>query len=253
MAARTPKKAPAKKTQTRRKEPTKKATTAKAAPKKPATKKPAAAKPTRAPKQDAALTEREDTFAREYIVDLNATRAAIRAGLSEKTARQAGARMLSKVNVQQRIAELMEARNDRVDASADWMLKRLMEEANADLADLYDDNGDLKPIKDWPRIWRMGLVAGIETEVTRIKGDSGTGQWKGPAQDVHDEDGGAEVVIRKLKLSDRTKRLDMIGKHVDVQAFKERRTLEADDSLQQLARQIGGNAIRPAPDAGKPS
>ena len=37
-----------------------------------------------------------------------------------------------------------------------WVLKRLVAEAEADLADLYTDAGDLKPIDEWPEIWRPG-------------------------------------------------------------------------------------------------
>ena len=51
------------------------------------------------------LTPKQERFCAEYIIDLNATQAAIRAGYSKKTARQIGAQNLSKLNIQQRIAE----------------------------------------------------------------------------------------------------------------------------------------------------
>jgi hypothetical protein len=40
----------------------------------------------------------------------------------------------------------------------------LVDEAEADLADLYDDDGNLLPIHDWPKIWRQGLVQGMDIE-----------------------------------------------------------------------------------------
>jgi phage terminase small subunit len=66
--------------------------------------------------------------------------------------------------------------------------------------DLYTEDGRIKPVKDWPLIWRQGLVAGLEVETI----GEGAGH------------------LTKIKLSDRIKRLELIGKHIDVQAFKEK-------------------------------
>lgn len=89
---------------------------------------------------------------------------------------------------------------------ADWVLARLAEQAEADIADLYDDNGDLLPVKDWPAVWRTGLVSDVEiTAVYEGRGDE------------------RKLVghVKKLKLVDRTRRLEMIGKHVRVNAFQD--------------------------------
>ena len=50
------------------------------------------------------LTDRQARFCEEYLIDLNATQAAIRAGYSEKTAREQAAQNLSKLNIQEKIA-----------------------------------------------------------------------------------------------------------------------------------------------------
>jgi len=150
----------------------------------------------------AGLTPKQERFVSEYLVDLNATQAAIRAGYSERTANEQGARLLAKASVAAAIAEAKAARSERTKIDADWLLRRLADEAEADVADLYDDSGALKPVKDWPPIWRKGLVAGLDVEEVTV-------------------DGSVVGIIRKLKLSDRTKRLELIGKHVDVQAFRE--------------------------------
>jgi phage terminase small subunit len=70
-----------------------------------------------------------------------------------------------------------------------------------------DDNGGLKPVHAWPLIWRKGLVAGVEVEDL----------WEGRGES-------REHIgrLHKVKLSDRIKRLELIGKHIDVQAFKEK-------------------------------
>lgn len=63
-------------------------------------------------------------FCKEYIIDLNATQAAIRAGYSENTATEQGSRLLSFVNVQEKIQELMDERSKRVEMDADYVLTR---------------------------------------------------------------------------------------------------------------------------------
>ena len=64
-------------------------------------------------------------FPQEFLVDLNGTKAAGRCGYSKKTARQAGARLLSNVNIQKAIRELMEKRQERLEITADKWLREL--------------------------------------------------------------------------------------------------------------------------------
>ncbi|WP_028589436.1 terminase small subunit [Paenibacillus massiliensis] len=75
-------------------------------------------------------TEKQETFIREYMVDLNATQAAIRAGYSPKTASEQGSRLLSNVKVRARIDELISARKEKLELDAEWVLNRLMQVAN---------------------------------------------------------------------------------------------------------------------------
>lgn len=146
------------------------------------------------------MTPKQEAFAREYLIDLNATQAAIRAGYSPRTASSQGERLLRNVDVAAAVQAGRVARSERTRIDADWLLTRLAEEAVADVADLYDERGRVKPIKDWPLIWRQGLVAGIDVETI----GEGAGH------------------VTKLKISDRVKRLELLGKHIDVQAFKEK-------------------------------
>ena len=152
------------------------------------------------------LNEKQAMFCLEYIKDFNATQAAIRVGYSEKTAGSRGASLMQISAIQEQIAANVAERSKRTKVDADWLLKRLAIEAEADLADLYSEDGGLKPVNQWPKIWRQGLVSSIDShqEYEYIAGE------KVPAG-----------VVQRIRLSDRVKRLEMIGKHVDVSAFSE--------------------------------
>ena len=74
-------------------------------------------------RNDSKLTDRQKMFCKEYIVDLNAKQACIRAGYSEKTAKQIGSENLSKPYLQEEIARLMKSREERVKLTADKVLE----------------------------------------------------------------------------------------------------------------------------------
>lgn len=186
------------------------------------------------------LTPKQARFVDEYLIDLNATQAAIRAGYSARSAEVTGSRLLSNAKVAQAIAEAQGARSERVKVDADWVLTRLTEEATADLADILDDAGAIKSVKEWPKIWRQGLVAGIDVQEDVIEGVK-VGQTV------------------KLKLSDRIKRIELIGKHVAVHAFREKvehsgpdggpiQTIDVTKLSTEALREIMG-AQNEAPDA----
>ena len=114
------------------------------------------------------------------------------------------------------------------------MLKRLARDATADLADLYNENGSLKSVHEWPIAWRTGLVAGIETVQER---------------DGEDPDGNpVYATVRKVKLLDRTKMVELIGKHVDVGAFKEKVEHSGSIATPELKLVLHGTAPSPAAD-----
>lgn len=68
------------------------------------------------------LSAKQSAFVDEYLVDLNATQAAIRAGYSEKTAGAMGGENLQKPEIQQALTEKMRIRSDRVEIKADYVL-----------------------------------------------------------------------------------------------------------------------------------
>lgn len=81
------------------------------------------------------LTKKQERFCEEYLIDLNATQAYIRAGYSAKssdTARVESSKLLTKPNIQQRIAELQKEQSDRTGITADTVLKELEKIAMSD-------------------------------------------------------------------------------------------------------------------------
>ncbi len=76
------------------------------------------------------LTPKQKQFCEEYIIDLNATQAAIRAGYSEKTARSIGNRLLTNVDIQNYIRELQQKRSERLQYTQDDLLRDLIEVKN---------------------------------------------------------------------------------------------------------------------------
>jgi len=156
---------------------------------------------------DKKLTLKQQRFVDEYLIDLNATQAAIRAGYSKKTAYSIGEENLKKPEIASEIVKAIEKRSEDTKIDSKWVLRRLAEESEADLADIFDKDGNVKSVHDWPLIWRQGLV------------------------DSFDQIGEGETQVTKLRFANRGKRLDMLGRHVDVQAFKDRVEHSADKEL----------------------
>jgi len=151
-----------------------------------------------------ALTDKQEMFCREYLIDLNATQAAIRAGYSVKTANRIAAGLLSKLDIQKKISEFKAARNESVGIDADYVLKRLIEIDQLDVLDILNDDGSLKHITLWPKAWRTSLT-GLDISTTIQNFDEET----------------AETILKKIKWPDKIKNLELLGKHIKVQAFKE--------------------------------
>lgn len=72
------------------------------------------------------LTKKQEMFVKEYLVDLNATQAAIRAGYSEKTAYSTGWENLRKPEIQEALEKAFQGRAEEVGLSAEWVVEQLM-------------------------------------------------------------------------------------------------------------------------------
>ena len=75
------------------------------------------------------LTQKQQRFVEEYLIDLNATQAAIRAGYSEKTAKEIGAENLTKPNISKAIAEAQAKLSERTLVTQDMVVHGLLKEA----------------------------------------------------------------------------------------------------------------------------
>ncbi len=154
------------------------------------------------------LTAMQEAYCQSYIkTPENQSQAAIDAGFSPNTAAVKASVMMRDERIQKRIAELMEERNKRMRVSADYVLMRLVEIDQMDVIDILDDEGGLKPISQWPKVWRTSISA---VDINRIR------------MAMKDDEEDIESTLQKIKWPDKVKNLELIGKHVDVNAFKER-------------------------------
>ncbi len=152
-----------------------------------------------------ALTAKQQRFCEEYMVDLNATQAAIRAGYSKRTANEQSAQLLAKLSISQYIAKLQHGRRERVKVDSDHVLRRLVEIDQMDLLDILTESGTVRPVGDWPRIWRQYVTTIDVTEIIEGSGDERA----------------VVGVLKKIKWPDKLKNLELIGRHVSVQAWKD--------------------------------
>ncbi|WP_110708514.1 terminase small subunit [Salinicola sp. CR57] len=159
------------------------------------------------------LTARQSRFVEEYLIDLNAKQAAIRAGYAERSAEVTASRLLSNAKVAAAIRERMSARSERTKIDADYVLHRLVEIDQMDVLDILAEDGSIKPISEWPSSWRR-YVAGMD--IAEL--------WEG-----HGEDREQVGLLKKIKWPDKVKNLELLGKHVEVQAWRERREITGKD------------------------
>lgn len=140
----------------------------------------------------AKLTEKQQRFVEEYLIDLNATQAAIRAGYSVKTADQQGSRLLANVKVQQAIAEQMAERSKRTGVNQDRIVMELAKIAFINAVDVIDS--DSATIK-------TGATADDTAAIQSVK-----------VKIIPTKDG--EGVEREIRLNDKLKALELLGKHL---------------------------------------
>ena len=162
-----------------------------------------------------ALTAKRQAFVFEYLADkdLNQTQAAIRAGYAVKGAKDQAYNLMQSPEVAAAIAAGMEARNKRLQVDADYVLKRLTSIDQMDLAEIHGDDGKLLPIKQWPLIWRQ-MVKEVDMK---------TG---------------------KVKFHDKLRALELIGKHVNVNAFRDQVAVDVTHTLSERMAKARERASR---------
>lgn len=151
------------------------------------------------------LNLRQKAFVDEYIIDFNGTQAAIRAGYTAKTAAITASKFLINPKIQEYLSKRLKDRERRIEIDQDYVLKRLAAIDKMDISDILTDNGEMKPAKEWPEIWRQ-FISGMDVA------------------EVFDGSGDERKVsgfLKKIKWPDKVKNLELLGKHVQVQAFRD--------------------------------
>lgn len=144
------------------------------------------------------LTDKQEAFVREYLIDRNATQAAIRAGYSPKTAYRIGAELLQKTSVSDEIARRDALINRRLGVSAERTRREMARLAYSNLADLVDmQTGELLEDVDREELRAIASLKVKTTTRTITKGDVTTTE---------------ETIRREIKLWPKDRALDMLAR-----------------------------------------
>ncbi|ECL1461040.1 TPA: terminase small subunit [Salmonella enterica] len=159
------------------------------------------------------LKAKHEVFCREFLVDLNATQAAIRAGYSLKRADRYANELMNLPHIKARINELKQERIDQLGIDAKYVLARLVEIDRLDVADILNDDFTVKPLSVWPVAWRQYLSGFSTEELFQGRGD----------------DRETVGLLKRIKWPDKVKNLELLGKHISIQAFKDNVKTELSD------------------------
>lgn len=162
----------------------------------------------------AKLTEKQQRFADEYLIDLNGTQAAIRAGYSPKTAAEQGSRMLRVVKVRAHIDKQLAERSKRTGINQDRVLQELARIAFVRATDVID----LETASILPDASDDDLAVIQSVKVKNMHSDNVSG------------------TEREIKFTDKLKALDMLGKHLGM--FNDKVTLDGQIGIVQIVDDI---------------
>lgn len=172
-----------------------------------------------------ALTDKQSRFPTEYIIDLNATQAAIRAGYSKKTAYSIGHELLKKPEIEEMIIDLKLKRTIRTEITSDRVLQELATIAFFDLKLFYDEDGMMLEIPDMPEEARR-VIGGVT--VTSISNKN---------------DDNIEYYTKNIKLIDKRGSLELLGRHLAM--FTDKFKIEgAESPFAQFTRELADEVKR---------
>jgi phage terminase small subunit len=166
------------------------------------------------------LTDKQKKFIDEYLVDLNATQAAIRAGYKEKAAYRTGAENLRKPQIQEEIQKRMEERQKRTEITQDMVLQELAAIAFARATDYVSVRDGMVQVKDTDQL--------SDSQIAAIAG-------------IKETQNGIEV-----KLGSKEKTLELLGRHlgmwndkINVEGQVEAKNPFADLTTEELKKLVG--------------
>ncbi|MEM9584797.1 MAG: terminase small subunit [Pseudomonadota bacterium] len=171
------------------------------------------------------LTPKQQRFVEEYLIDLNATQAATRAGYSEKTANEQGSQLLAKLSISNAIAQAQAERSKRTEVTADMVIKELARIGFSDLRNVLTSEGHLIDPQDWDDD-TAAAIASIEV-VTTHRSDA----------DKTDEDKRKVDHTHKIKVWDKNSALEKLAKHLGM--FVERHELSGPEGGPLHITEIG--------------
>lgn len=103
------------------------------------------------------LTLKQEQFCQEFSKDWNGTQAAIRAGYSQKTANEQAARLLAKVSIQERVAQLQVEARKQTEITRGEVLGVLASILRSDVPDYFEENGKLKDFSNLTPVQRKAI------------------------------------------------------------------------------------------------
>lgn len=154
------------------------------------------------------LTDKQKRFVAEYLVDFNATKAAIRAGYSQNTARSIGSENLTKPDIQEAIQKERDRLLKRTEITQEKVLQEYARIAFFDPRKLFDDDGNPRPVSELDNDTAAAL-SGLDV-VKEVDPDSGVTSY-----------------TKKYRVSNKLGALDSLAKHLGL--FDSGRRGDADE------------------------
>ncbi|MBX4188430.1 MAG: terminase small subunit [Candidatus Doudnabacteria bacterium] len=145
------------------------------------------------------LNDKQERFCREYVIDLNGTQSAIRAGYSKKTAASIANENLIKPEIQEFISSLQKGLSDKLDITSERVIAELAKIAFSNIQDYIEDDNTITDLKQIPR----ETAAAVES-IKKTSTEWGT-----------DDKGGVKTHI-SFKLYDKIAALEKLGKHLGI-------------------------------------
>lgn len=184
------------------------------------------------------LTAKQRAFVREYLIDLNATQAAIRAGYSADTAEQGGAQLYRNIKIRAAIDAAMKMRAERTEITADRVLKELAKIGFSDLRKAVRWESALVTEEDNPDGGDVSIIKRIVTNRVELIA----------SEDLDDDTAAAISEISqnasggvKIKLHDKKGALVDLGRHLGLFTDNIAMKHEASDPLVALLTTIAEN------------
>lgn len=145
------------------------------------------------------LTPKQEVFRREYLIDLNGTRAAIAAGISESNAAVQASKWLRNPKIAAAIQAGMDKRAKKLDISAERVLQEIAKMAFVDARKFFNADGTIKPVTELDDDTAAALQ-GFDVEKLYQHFAKGAAQETG--------------TVSKIKIADKTKSLELLGRHL---------------------------------------